>query len=95
MPYRCRDCRRHFSVRKGMVMQASKIGYQKWAISIYMMAMGLKGVFSMKLYRELGITQKTAWYLMQRIRGGSLAESRIWPDLSKWTKHSRAESAGT
>ena len=72
MPYRCRDCRRHFSVRKGMVMQSSKIGYQKWAIGIYMMATGLKGVSSMKLYRELGITQKTAWYLMQRIREGFL-----------------------
>ncbi len=70
MPYRCRDCRRHFSVRKGMVMQSSKIGYQKWAIAIYMMTTGLKGVSSMKLYRELGITQKTAWYLMQRIREG-------------------------
>ena len=70
MPYRCRDCRRHFSVRKGMVMQSSKLGYQKWAIAIYMMTTGLKGVSSMKLYRELGITQKTAWYLMQRIREG-------------------------
>ena len=70
MPYRCRDCRRHFSVRKGTAMQSSKLGYQKWAIGIYMMATGLKGVSSMKAYRELGITQKTAWYLTQRIREG-------------------------
>ena len=75
MPYRCRDCRRHFSVRKGMVMQSSKIGYQKWAIAIYMLSTGLKGVSSMKLYRELGITQKTAWYLMQRIREGFIDDS--------------------
>ena len=70
MPYHCRDCRRYFSVRKGMVMQSSKIGLQKWAIAIYMMTTGLKGVSSMKLHRELGLTQKTAWYLMQRIREG-------------------------
>ena len=70
MPYRCRDCRRHFSVRKETVMQSSKLGYQKWVIAIYMMTTGLKGVSSMKIYRELGITQKTAWFLMQRIREG-------------------------
>ena len=70
MPYRCRDCRAHFSVRKGTVMQSSKLGLQKWAIALYMMTTGLKGTSSMKLYRELGIRQATAWFLMQRIREG-------------------------
>ena len=68
MPYRCRDCRRYFSVRKGTVMQASKLGLQQWAIAIYMATTNLKGVSSMKLHRELGITQKAAWHLIQRIR---------------------------
>ena len=68
MPYRCRDCRTYFSVRKGTVMQASKIPYQKWVIAIYMMATGIKGTSSMKVYRELGMTQATAWFLMHRIR---------------------------
>ena len=70
MPYRCRDCRNHFSVRKGTVMQSSKIGLQKWVIALYMMTAGLKGTSSMKLYREVGIRQGTAWFLMQRIREG-------------------------
>ena len=70
MPYRCRDCRGHFSVRKGTVMQSSKVGFQKWAIALYMMTTGLKGTSSMKVYRELGIRQGTAWFLMQRIREG-------------------------
>lgn len=70
MPYRCRDCRKHFSVRKGTAMQSSKLGYQKWIIGLYMMSTSLKGISSMKAYRELGITQKTAWYLTQRIREG-------------------------
>ena len=70
MPYRCRDCRGHFSVRKGTVMQSSKVGYQKWAIAFYMMTTGIKGTSSMKLYREVGIRQATAWFLMQRIREG-------------------------
>ena len=70
MPYRCRDCRGHFSVRKGTVMQSSKVGLQKWVIALYMMTTGLKGTSSMKLYREVGIRQATAWFLMQRIREG-------------------------
>ena len=70
MPYRCRDCRQYFSVRKGMVFQSSKIGLRKWAIAIYMMSTSLKGVSSMKLHRELGVTQTTAWYMLQRIREG-------------------------
>ncbi len=70
MPHRCRSCRGHFSVKKGTVMQSSKIGLQKWVIAIYMMTTGLKGTSSMKLYREVGIRQATAWFMMQRIREG-------------------------
>ena len=68
MPYHCRDCRRFFSVRNGTVMQSSKIGYQKWAIAVYLMATGLKGTSSMYLHRALNISQKTAWHMAMRIR---------------------------
>ncbi len=68
MRYRCKDCRQFFSVRKGAVMESSKLGLQQWAIAIYMATTSLKGVSSMKLHRELGITQKSAWHMMQRIR---------------------------
>ena len=68
MPYRCKDCRKHFSVRTGTVMQSSKIGYQSWAISIYLFTTGIKGISSMKLHRDLGITQKSAWFMAHRLR---------------------------
>ena len=68
MPYRCRDCRRHFSVRKGTAMQSSHITLRQWAIVIYMAVTSLKGVSSMKIHRELGMTQKSAWFLIQRVR---------------------------
>ena len=68
MPYRCRDCRNHFSVRKGTVMQSSKLGLQKWAIALYLTSTGIKGTASMKVYRDLGMRQATAWHLMHRIR---------------------------
>ena len=72
MPYRCRDCRKHFSVRKGTAMQSSPLELQKWAIAIYLMTTGIKGTSSMKIHRDLGITQSSAWFMMQRIRQGFL-----------------------
>ena len=68
MPLRCRDCRKRFSVRTGTVMQSSKLGYQVWVIAMYQMTTSLKGVSSMKLHRDLSITQKAAWFLAHRLR---------------------------
>ena len=70
MPYRCMDCRGHFSIKTGTVMQSSKLPLQKWAFGIYLMSTSLKGVSSMKLHRDLGISQKTAWMLVHKIREG-------------------------
>ena len=49
-------------------MQDSKLSYQVWALAIYIIDTGIKGVSSMKLHRDLGVTQKTAWHLAHRIR---------------------------
>ncbi|MCY3887942.1 MAG: IS1595 family transposase [Chloroflexi bacterium] len=68
MPYRCRDCRKRFSVRTGTAMADSKLGYRTWAIAIYLVTTSLKGVSSLKLHRDLNITQKSAWHLAHRIR---------------------------
>ena len=70
MTHRCRDCpkRRMFSLKTGTVMQGSPLGYRTWLAAIYLVATNLKGVSSMKLHRDLGIGQKSAWYLAHRIR---------------------------
>ena len=68
MPYRCRDCRKHFSVRTGTVLAESRLGLHKWLMAIYMMTTARKGIPSTQMARELGITQKSAWFLAQRIR---------------------------
>ena len=70
MPYRCREkgCRKRFSVRTGTVMQSSNLGYQICAMAIYLCLTNLNGVSSMKLHRDLNITQKSAWHLAHRIR---------------------------
>ena len=69
-PYRCRDCRprKRFSVRAGTPMAESKLPYRVWALGIYLLATNLKGVSSMKLHRDLDVTQKTAWFLAHRLR---------------------------
>jgi len=68
MPYWCPDCRKYFSVRTGTVMARSHISLQNWAFAIYLAVTNLKGVSSMKLHRDLGISQKAAWFMLHRIR---------------------------
>ena len=70
MPWRCaeRECRKRFSVRVGTPLQGSHLGYQTWVVAIYLLTTSLKGQSSMKLHRDLDITQKTAWFLAHRIR---------------------------
>ena len=62
MPYRCRDCRKRFSIRTGTVMEASNLGFQIWAIAIYLLTTR-PGISSHQLARDLGIAQKSAWHL--------------------------------
>jgi transposase-like protein len=68
MPYRCKDCRKHFSVRTRTVLAESKIPLHKWLFAIYMLHSSRKGVSSIQMAKELGITQKSAWFLNHRIR---------------------------
>ena len=69
-PFRCREreCLKDFSVKTGTPMQGSNLGLQIWALGFYLMTTGIKGTSSMKLHRDLRITQKTAWFLAHRIR---------------------------
>lgn len=68
MPFRCNSCKKQFSTKTGTVMHGSKIGYQNWVITLYLITTNLKGVSSMKLHRDLGVSQKTAWHMINRIR---------------------------
>jgi len=86
MPYRCREkeCRKRFSVRTKTCMEASNLGFQAWAIAIYQTTTCLKGISSMKLHRDLDITQKSAWHLGMRLR-------RALEDSGERVKFSEAE----
>ena len=68
MPYWCSDCRSYFSVKTGTPLANSKIPLRKWAIAIYLCLTSLKSVSSMKLHRDIGVSQPTAWFMLHRIR---------------------------
>ncbi len=68
MPYRCTDCRGYFSVKTGTAMHNSRLPLRKWVFAIYLHLTSLKGVSSMKLHRDIGVSQPAAWYMLQRIR---------------------------
>ena len=70
MPYWCSDCRSYFSVRTGTALESSRVPLRKWAIAIYLEVTSLKSVSSMKLHRDIGVSQPTAWFMLHRIREG-------------------------
>ena len=82
--HRCRDCcsgpsgksKTFFTVRVGTVMERTRLPFRAWAIAIYLFTTNLKGISSMKLHRELGITQKSAWFLLHRLRKAAEVSSR-------------------
>ena len=74
-PFRCNACRMDFSVKTDTLMHSSPLPLKTWGIALYLLTTNLKGVSSMKLHRDLGVTQKTAWHLAHRIRKAWEAET--------------------
>ena len=66
--YRCPACNLDFTVRTGTIMERSHIPLDKWLYAMYLLTTSRKGISSLQLAKEIGITQKTAWFLLQRIR---------------------------
>ncbi|MGB2528556.1 IS1595 family transposase [Flagellimonas sp. SN16] len=66
--YKCYGCKKQFGVKVGTIFHDSKLSLRKWFIAIYLVTAHKKGVSSHQLARDLKITQKTAWFVLQRIR---------------------------
>jgi transposase-like protein len=66
--WKCKACRKQFSIKTGTVLQDSPIGLDKWLSAIWLIVNAKNGVSSYELHRALGITQKSAWFLSHRIR---------------------------
>ncbi|HVB80630.1 MAG TPA: IS1595 family transposase [Candidatus Binataceae bacterium] len=66
--YRCNQCQEDFTVRTGTVMERSHIPLHKWVYAMYLLVTARKGISSMQLAKEIGITQKSAWFMLGRLR---------------------------
>jgi transposase-like protein len=66
--WKCSKCRKQFSIKAGTVLEDSPIGLDKWLPAIWLVANNRNGISSWELHRALGVTQKTAWFMLHRIR---------------------------
>lgn len=66
--WRCKDCGRDFSAKVGTIFEDSPLPLQKWLPAVWLIANAKNGISSMELHRALGVTQKTAWFMLQRLR---------------------------
>lgn len=78
MPFRYRDCKKYCSVKTGVMLQVSNLPLKTWVWAIYLESTSLKGISSMKLHRDLGVTQTTAWFILQRIREGLVPNTDVF-----------------
>lgn len=66
--WKCRACKKQFSIKVGTIFEDSPIGLDKWLAAIWMIANCKNGVTSYEIHRAIGVTQKTAWFMLHRIR---------------------------
>ena len=66
--YRCNACREDFTVRTGTIFERSHVPLHKWVYAMYLLVTARKGISSMQLAKEIGVTQKTAWFMLHRLR---------------------------
>lgn len=66
--YRCNACKLDFTVRTGTIFERSHVPLHKWVYSMYLLVTARKGISSLQLAKEIGVTQKTAWFILHRLR---------------------------
>src|ERR1017187_7271418 len=66
--WKCLDCKKQFSIKVGTIFEDSPIGLDKWLWAMFLIANCKNGVSSYEIARDLHVTQRTAWFMLQRIR---------------------------
>lgn len=66
--YKCQACRKQFTDKVGTIFENSKISIQKWYVAMYIFTSNKKGISSIQLTKYIKVTQKTAWFMLQRLR---------------------------
>lgn len=73
--HKCGDCRKRFSIKVGTIFEDSKIPLRKWFMAIWLITSHKKGVASTTLARDIKVTQKTAWFMLHRLRHAARTRS--------------------
>jgi transposase-like protein len=66
--YRCNPCQLDFTIRTGTIFERSHIPLHKWLYAMYLLITARKGISSLQLAKEIGVTQKSAWFMLHRLR---------------------------
>lgn len=66
--FKCAHCKKQFSVKTGTIYENSNIPLQKWFLTFYLISLSKKGISSIELSKTIGVTQKSAWYLLHKVR---------------------------
>jgi len=75
MRHKCADCRLSFSIKVGTIFEDTKIPLRKWLAAIWLITSHKKGIASTQLARDIGVTQKTAWFMLHRLRHAARTRS--------------------
>lgn len=105
--WKCKDCKKQYSVKVGTIFEDSALGFDKWLPAVWLVANSKNGISSHELARSLGVTQKSAWFMLHRIRfamqtgsfdklSGEVEadETYIGGKARNMHKHKRAEKFG-
>lgn len=82
--YKCKDCRERFTVTVGTMFEGSNLPLKKWFLAIYMFLSHKKGISSVQLAKDIKVTQKTAWFMLNRMRHNLKSKSK--PKFDKETQ---------
>jgi transposase-like protein len=82
--HKCGDCRKRFSIKVGTIFEDSKIELRKWFMAVWLITSHKKGIASTQLAKDIGVTQKTAWFMLHRLRHASQTgsfNSPLWGEV--------------
>jgi transposase-like protein len=73
--HKCGECRKRFSIKVGTIFEDTKIPMRKWLMAVWFITSHKKGIASTQLAKDIGVTQKTAWFMLHRLRHAALTQS--------------------